>query len=128
MAPSSCNVANIAQIPTYAPLLAPPQPRELGDTVLDFLNYYMHEFNWDTSVLSMKVDASEPVPTKESFGWTKGAEDAKQISQEKVSYRLCIEDPYEVNLNVGRQVTQLKLDFLKKHFAQGKNTGLGLLS
>lgn len=144
VAPSSCNVAQISQIPTYTPLLAPPNPSELGELVLDFLEYYSSTsssssssstaaaekgsfFDWDTSVLSMKLDASHAVPSKESFGWTKGAEDAKQISQEKVSYRLCIEDPYEINLNVGRNVTQLKLDFLKKHFAQGKKTGLGLL-
>jgi hypothetical protein len=79
----------------------------------------------DEHVISL---SREGVTTKASLGWTRAAEDQKLMLQEKVSYRLCIEDPYEINLNVGRNVTGFKLDMMRKHFEMGRNTGLLLIS
>ena len=92
--------------------------------MLDFLDYYLDEYQMDEHAISLSRDG---ITTKESLGWTRTAEDQKMMSQEKVAYRLCIEDPYEVNLNVGRNVTAFKLDMMRKHFEMARETGLLLL-
>ncbi|CCW67717.1 unnamed protein product [Phytomonas sp. Hart1] len=120
--PERCDVAHIPSLPSYLPLEHPAQNgSELGDMVLDFLNYYLHEFNPETEVISLsRADKT----TKEMIYWTKQAEDMARISGEKVSYRWCIEDPFEHNLNVGRYVTPFKLTLLRKHMERAKETAL----
>lgn len=119
-----CDVAHIPTIPSYQPLVAPRDPELLGAQVIDFLDFYLQRFPMDTHVVTLNRD--EPV-TKVTLNWTKSAEDLKNMAHEKVSYRVCIEDPYEVNLNVGRNITSFKSDMMRKHFENGLRTGLGLL-
>lgn len=117
------DVSRIQPIPEYLPL-QPPNAEELGGQVLDFLDFYLSRFPMDTHVISLSHE--QPI-TKESLNWTRTAEDMKNMSSEKIFYRLCIEDPYEVNLNVGRNVSPFKFDLMKKHFEKGASTALGLL-
>jgi DNA polymerase sigma len=120
----SLDVALIPAIPEYVPL-EPPNPEALGEQVLDFFDFYLSRFPMESHVISLSH--KEPI-TKQSLNWTKTAEDMKNnTSMEKVFYRLCIEDPYEVNLNVGRNVSPFKFDLMKKHFVKGRATALGLV-
>ncbi|CUG12707.1 poly (A) polymerase, Cid1, putative [Bodo saltans] len=118
------DVSLIPPIPEYL-ALEPPNPETLGEQVLDFFDFYLSRFPMESHVISLSH--KEPI-TKQSLNWTKTAEDMKNnTSMEKVFYRLCIEDPYEVNLNVGRNVSPFKFDLMKKHFVKGRATALGLL-
>nr|CCC96058.1 unnamed protein product [Trypanosoma congolense IL3000] len=120
--PESIDVANVEPMPPHIPLEEPANNgEELGEQVLDFLNFFSHEFDSERNVISI----SRPgITTKENLRWTKGAEDFARMNGEKVHYQWCIEDPYELNLNVGRSVTPLKRDFLLKHLEKARNTGL----
>lgn len=119
----SLDVSQIPPIPEYLPL-EPPNPEALGEQVLDFFDFYLSRFPMESHVISLSH--KEPI-TKQSLNWTKTAEDMKNnVSTEKVFYRLCIEDPYEVNLNVGRNVSPFKFDLMRKHFLKGSTTALGL--
>lgn len=122
VSPESCDVAHIPPMPPYLPLDPPlHEGRELGEMVCDFLDFYTHEFNPDEEVVSL----SRPGKTlKEELRWTKQAEDMARIRGERTSYRWCIEDPYEVNLNVGRYITPFKIMLLKKHFERARETNM----
>lgn len=147
--PESCDVARILPMPLYLPLDPPASGgAELGAMTLDFLDFYLHEFDPETEVISLSrprgaaaaagrdanpattavvdsvVSAPFTVTTKEDLQWTKQAEDMARISGDKTSYRWCIEDPYEHNLNVGRHMTPFKLMLLKKHMERARDTAL----
>ncbi|KPA84838.1 putative mitochondrial poly(A) polymerase [Leptomonas pyrrhocoris] len=123
----SCDVAQIAPMPPYLPLDAPQQNGQvLAEMMQDFLHFYLHEFKPETEVISLNRPAGET--TKEMLSWTKNAEDMARIRGEKVHYRWCIEDPYEYNLNVGRNVTPFKAMLLRKHLERAQETGLLLLT
>lgn len=117
------DVTSIAPIPGYLPLL-PPDTETVGAQVLDFLDFYLNRFPMDTAVITLSTPS---LVQPADLNWTKTAEDLKRAVQEKVFYRVCIEDPFEVNLNVGRNISSFKLDMMKKHFEKGLKTGLGLL-
>jgi len=120
------DVSKIPRLPQYLPLSVPEDTAWLGALVCDFLSFYLHRFPFDTHVVSL---SREDTTMKTMLNWTKTAEDIKrQGSHERAFYRLCIEDPYEVDLNVGRNVSPFKLDILKKHLEKGLATGLGLTS
>ncbi|KPI86213.1 hypothetical protein ABL78_4726 [Leptomonas seymouri] len=125
--PESCNVACIAPMPPYMPLEAPRQDGQvLAEVIQDFLHFYLDEFQAETEVISLNRPAGET--TTEMLSWTKHAEDMARMRGEKVHYRWCIEDPYEYNLNVGRNVTPFKLTLLRKHLERAQETGLLLLA
>lgn len=121
--PDACDVSQIEPIPQQLSLLPPVSEQLLGEQVLDFLEYYLTEFDWENKVVSL---SRERQTTRLELNWTRDAEDQKMMSSEKVAYRLCIEDPYEINLNVGRNVTAFKMDLFRKHLEKGRATGLGL--
>ncbi|KAG5495558.1 hypothetical protein GH5_03221 [Leishmania sp. Ghana 2012 LV757] len=122
----SCDVTNIAPMPPYMPLEAPQQGGQaLADMLIDFVGYFLDEFSPETEVMSLTRPAGET--TKEMLSWTKQAEDMARIRGEKVHYRWCIEDPYEYDLNVGRNVTPFKLMLLRKHLERARETALLLL-
>lgn len=119
------DVATIDPIPSYLALEA-PNTTILGEQVLDFLDFYLQRFPMDTHAISL----SDPNPiTKEKLNWTRTQEDMRNLANaDKVYYRMCIEDPYEVNLNVGRNVTPFKFDMMRKHFEKARTSALGLLT
>ncbi|TPP47266.1 Cid1 poly A polymerase family protein [Leishmania donovani] len=98
----------------------------LADMLMDFVRYYLDEFAPETEVMSLTRAAGET--TKEMLSWTKQAEDMARIRGEKIHYRWCIEDPYEYDLNVGRNVTPFKLMLLRKHLERAQETALLLLA
>ncbi|KAK7198134.1 Nucleotidyltransferase domain/Cid1 family poly A polymerase [Novymonas esmeraldas] len=123
----SCDVASIAPMPPYMPLAPPRQDGQaLAEMLMDFLGYYLDEFQPDTEVVSLSRAPGET--TKELLSWTKQAEDMARIRGEKIHFRWCIEDPYEYDLNVGRHVTPFKLMLLRKHLERAQETALLLLT
>ena len=122
--PDQCCASAIEPVPPGVPLAPPQDPALIGKLLMDFLGYYRREFNLNDDVVTL----SRPgVTKKQQLNWTKEAEDIKLINAEKVAYRLCIEDPYEINLNVGRKVTAFKLDMMMRTFDKGLQTGMGFL-
>ena len=122
--PDSCCASTIDPLPSGLPLSSPSDPELIGKLLMDFLHYYKNEFNVQNDVVTL---SREGRTTKQQLNWTKEAEDIKLINSEKVAYRLCIEDPYEINLNVGRKVTAFKLDMMMRTFDKGIQTGMGYL-
>lgn len=122
--PDSCCASTIDPLPRGLPLHPPKDPERIGQLLIEFMEYYRYDFNIDQDVVTL---SRESRTTKEALNWTKTAEDMKIINAEKVAYRFCIEDPYEINLNVGRNVTPFKLDMMKKTFEKGIETGMGLI-
>ncbi|KAG8344332.1 Nucleotidyltransferase domain [Trypanosoma vivax] len=120
--PDSIDVCHIAPLPSHMPLDPPANDGvELGEQIVDFLKFYLHEFDSAKNVITLSRPGTT---TKEELNWTKGAEDFARMNGEKIHYQWCIEDPYELNLNVGRNVTPLKRDFLRKHFEKARETAL----
>ena len=119
------HVANCHPIPSPLSMPVPDDPARVGSAVIDFLTYYLDEFNMEDHVIQLN---RPELTTKEQLNWTRVAEDMKAVSGEgKVAYRLCIEDPYEVNLNVGRNVTPFKYDMFRRHFNKALGDGMGFL-
>jgi len=124
------DVAKAPDLPTGRPLTRPADMAAFGDEVAGFFDYYLSDFRYDEDVVTL----SRPEKTTTAdLGWTREAEDALKMKASddeglgKVSYRLCIEDPFEVNLNVGRNVSAFKLDVFKQNLAQGRASGMGWL-
>lgn len=110
----SMDCATLPMLPVGSPLV-PPDEVEFGALLEDFCRYYAKEFDYDKEVITLS--RAPGTSTRDMLGWTKEAEDrlAERGSEgERVSYRCCIEDPYEANLNVGRLITPFKLELLRE--------------
>lgn len=116
----------------------------VGGWALDFTRFYLHEFDYQHEVVCISrgaerfspstehtssgagaVAAAHPLyVTKEMLQWTKQEEYMARSRGEYLFYRFCIEDPYEMNLNVGRHMSSVKLMIFKKHLEKALETGL----
>ena len=102
-------VANTQYDPVYLPLLPPNMSAvggdklflEMGSMLLGFFYYYCFEFDWQHNVVSLN---REHVTTKASLNWKEESSGQGATKSRTVRYQLCIEDPYEENLNLGRHV------------------------
>eukprot|EP00672_Neobodo_designis_P025101 CAMPEP_0174851380 /NCGR_PEP_ID=MMETSP1114-20130205/23158_1 /TAXON_ID=312471 /ORGANISM="Neobodo designis, Strain CCAP 1951/1" /LENGTH=628 /DNA_ID=CAMNT_0016085915 /DNA_START=28 /DNA_END=1910 /DNA_ORIENTATION=+ len=72
---------------------------EMGRLLYEFFAFYCFEFDWANHVVSLN---REGVTTKAELGWTE--RDEVRLSRRNVRYLMCIEDPYEENLNLGRHL------------------------
>jgi DNA polymerase sigma len=127
----TADVARAPELPTGCALKQPADMAAFGDEVAGFFDYYLKDFRYDDEVVSLSRGGAT---TTAQLGWTREAEDALKMKASdddglgKVSYRLCIEDPFEINLNVGRNVSAFKLDVFKQNLAQGRLSGMGWLN
>ncbi|CBH12517.1 KRET1 [Trypanosoma brucei gambiense DAL972] len=107
--------------PRYTPMIDPEitntEREELykaaGDMLVGFFYFYSFEFDWGHNVISLNRPG---ITTKRMLGWH--VEDVVPVASTSVSsggggsnvkrhptrYELCIEDPYEENLNLGRHI------------------------
>jgi hypothetical protein len=73
--------------------------KEMGHLLYEFFAFYCFEFDWEHHVVSLN---REGITTKDDLGWTE--RDEVRLSKRNVRYLMCIEDPYEENLNLGRHL------------------------
>lgn len=118
IAPDAINIADVARLPKEIPLipLTDNELADLGELALGFLNFYLHEFNPAEDVIS--INRGTDRTPRSALQWnTSGAEMGG-----RQHFLWCIEDPYELNLNVGREITPLKSTILQKHFENAEKT------
>lgn len=85
----------------------------MGELLVDFFRFYAFEFNWRDHVVSLN---RAEITTKEQLGWAK--EDVMH-GRRHTRYSLCIEDPYEENLNLGRHIGPTKAKRVMQEFLRG---------
>ena len=95
----------------------------LGSSLRDFLHFYNHEFDFHRHVVSL---SRQGLTSKEELGWTAQDEERMRGNESNTFfYRLCIEDPYEDRLNLGRFVTPLRYGMFRLAFHHAQLNGLG---
>ncbi|KAG8346189.1 putative Cid1 family poly A polymerase [Trypanosoma vivax] len=111
--------------PKYTPMVDPKLTsarleelyKEAGDMLVGFFYFYSFEFDWGNHVVSLNRPG---ITTKKALGWhiedvgsivplgigTGGGMSGSSGSSKRhpIRYELCIEDPYEENLNLGRHI------------------------
>jgi DNA polymerase sigma len=101
----------------------------LGELLFGFFYYYAHIFDYKTQVVSIRTGT---VLTKEEKGWVPLVEQEKRKQSEDATnkeeedrpgkkdrlqrYWVCIEDPFEVEHNLGRPVGRDSLYFIRGEF------------
>ena len=111
-------------LPKYSVFDLEEQRNELGFHMRDFLTFYNHEFDFSNDVVTL----SRPSKTKKAdLEWTSQDEEKMRGDGNAFFYRLCIEDPYEDRLNLGRFVTPLRYGMLRLALHQAQINGLGYM-
>eukprot|EP00760_Papus_ankaliazontas_P022007 PhM_4_TR18784/c1_g2_i2/m.21560 len=98
----------------------------------DFLDFYNKELDYAENVVSL----SRPgLTTKASLQWTQAVEEQARAlagggggaagANTSSWYRLAVEDPFEVNLNLGRFVTPLRYGLFRTALHTAYGNGLG---
>ncbi|KAJ7026703.1 hypothetical protein C8F04DRAFT_1045402 [Mycena alexandri] len=72
----------------------------VAELLIDFYRYYARDFSYNTGVASIRAGLLK----KSSKGWQNDLTSRYHDSRER--NRLCIEDPFELDFNVGRCVTK----------------------
>ena len=123
-------ITDVSRVPLVAPGIPIEQPKSASDVgymIDDFFNFYNNEFRFDQHVVSL----SRPeLTTRAELNWTLEQEDVLKMRSaegEKIAYRLCIEDPYETNLSLGRHVTSFKFDVFKQNMIRAQLTAMEFL-
>ncbi|KAM0786095.1 hypothetical protein ACM66B_006906 [Microbotryomycetes sp. NB124-2] len=85
----------------------------VGDLLIEFFRYFSKDFTYNQSVISIRSEVG--CLTKESKGWMHENDyDPDIIIRDQ--YRLCIEDPFQLDYNVGRTVTRDGLYTIRGEF------------
>ena len=92
----ACKYLNESEYEADLDIISPYIYNELARIILHFFSFYTYEFNWDNHVISIK---SRGIITKNELNWM-----PDQSKEKGAKYLLCIEDPYENNLNLGRHI------------------------
>ena len=80
--------------------------QQMGEMLFDFFAFYTTEFDWESEVVSLNRPSKT---TKELLAWTLQDEcRLTRQSNKSFRYTLCIEDPYEDNLNLGRHMGECR--------------------
>lgn len=106
------SVRDVEPEPTYVPLIpsdiaASPESaaklyENMGRLLVAFFAFYTFVFDWDRHVVSLNRPGTT---TKHQIGWDEANETTLAGGRGKnTRYDLCIEDPYEDNLNLGRHI------------------------
>jgi DNA polymerase sigma len=124
-------LTDVSKVPLVAPGIPIEQPKsvsEVGFMLDDFFNFYNNEFDFSKHVISL--NRGKALVTKEELKWTLEMEDVLKMRSaegERIAYRMCIEDPYEENLNLGRNVSQFRFDIFKQNMIRAQMTALEFL-
>ncbi len=106
----------------HIPVLGGAEPDTLRGTVgallFDFFVYYGFEFDWQREVVTLR----QPRPfTRDTVStakraWVHDNEERTGKFRDRVWYRMCIDDPYEENLSLGRHLSPNKAGRVLAHF------------
>ena len=104
--------------PTYVPILPehaqiPETRNKMGTLLADFFKFYSTEFDWSKNVVTLNRPG---VTQKKSIGWIPENEIKLSRQSKNVRYIICIEDPYEPNLNLGRHLGVCKARKIRAEF------------
>ncbi|EKF31560.1 hypothetical protein MOQ_004602 [Trypanosoma cruzi marinkellei] len=102
------SMRSVSHSPTFEPIRG-----ELDSCVAGFFSFYA-SFSWEEFVVSLR--ARDGDVTRESLGWVEASEVKAIKLKDRVWYRMCIEDPYEDNLNLGRHLSPKKFAFVRSQF------------
>lgn len=116
------STAGYSKDPVYEPLipatLTDEGRKELhlrtGRLLLGFFAFYCFEFDWENHVVSLNRPG---ITTKAQLGWTPA--DEVRLSKRSTRYEMCIEDPYEENLNLGRHIGECRNRKVMAEFRRG---------
>ena len=91
---------------------------KIGNLLFEFFYYYGYEFDWSKNVVTLRQDTPftrDAVSTAKT-PWTVDHEVRNGRFRDRVWYRLCVDDPYEENLSLGRHLSSEKADRILTHF------------
>eukprot|EP00759_Apiculatamorpha_spiralis_P041487 PhF_6_TR40169/c0_g1_i2/m.59521 len=112
--------------PQYIPLVPLSEenanPQKMGELMVDFFKYYANEFDWANHVVSLN---RPEITLKSALGWLPENEVKLSRASKNVRYEMCIEDPYETNLNLGRHLGICKSRKIKSEFIRAFQSLLG---
>ncbi|KAF4586419.1 hypothetical protein EYR38_010695 [Pleurotus pulmonarius] len=83
----------------------------VADLLIDFFRYYSRDFPYNTGVASIRAGLLK----KDSKGWQNDLSN-QRYNDARERNRLCIEDPFETDFNVGRCVTKDGLYTIRGEF------------
>ena len=90
---------------------------QMGQLLLEFFAFYALEFDWNANVVSLNRPGVTP---KAAIGWLSTQETLLSKHPGKnVRYSMCIEDPYEDDLNLGRHLGVNRSAKLMAEFRRG---------
>ncbi|ORC85191.1 putative terminal uridylyltransferase 3 [Trypanosoma theileri] len=102
---------------TYLPLLPLQDPSysslRLGELLIGFFHHYSN-FAWNARVVSLRVPGGSVC--RSELKWTIEWEVVAPRPRDRVWYRLCVEDPYEADRNLGRHLSPAKAAFVHAQF------------
>ena len=104
--------------PQYNPCYLPNELwGKMGRLLQNFFHYFANDFSWDSHVITINRKKST---MKEFLKW---GSDAGQSGSRKKSlqYYVAIEDPYEVDFNLGRHMSWQRYSFMKEKFVEASN-------
>jgi hypothetical protein len=97
--------------PTYSPLeLGEAECTQLGTLIMEFFMYFASEFKWEENVVT--INRMETTP-KAALQWG-----PSQPRNNQFHYLMAIEDPYEVNFNLGRNMSRDRYTFARRKFEE----------
>eukprot|EP00759_Apiculatamorpha_spiralis_P002609 PhF_6_TR11034/c0_g1_i1/m.17890 len=98
---------HLPSYPEYAPLPAVIDNEQLAAQLYEFFKFYQ-SFDFANEVISLSRPA---ITTRQDVGWV-------ERKKEKFHFNMCIEDPYEDDLNCARRIDPKKLEWFKELCAQ----------
>jgi hypothetical protein len=127
--PASLSRSGQSKDPEYVPLIPPSIAvdeaarrqlhEDMGRLLFEFFAYYVFEFDWEKNVVSLNRPG---VTSKSELGWTE--DDEVRLSKRNTRYAMCIEDPYEENLNLGRHLGECRCRKIMNELIRGLKTML----
>ncbi|CCW64731.1 unnamed protein product [Phytomonas sp. EM1] len=87
----------------------------LGKLLFSFFEFYTW-FDWERHVISIRKDCSDAknISTKVDFGWEKSRDVDLIKLKDRIFHGICIDDPYEKDLNLGRHLSPMKASWTVK--------------
>ncbi|KAG0337561.1 hypothetical protein BG004_007602 [Podila humilis] len=108
---------DISRLPRFWQPTPESLQQSVGELLYEFFRYFASEFRYATHVVSIRKGG---LLTKEMKEWTKDQTQAQAESKPQTNvknrYLFCIEDPFELDHNIGRPVDRYSLFTIRGEF------------